>query len=144
MGFPGDSDCKESACSAGDLGSIPGLGRSPEGGHGNPLHCSGLENPHGQRSLAGYSPWDHRESDVTGQSGTAHTAAGYCHPNRNHRAGLATTLGVDRLGQNLIGHGYHFFLCFYFSQLFFLFSHSFGIMEHFSYFLFSFIDIFLT
>ena len=52
LGFSGDSDGKESACSAGDLGSIPGLGRSPGGGHGNPLHYSCLENPHGQRSLA--------------------------------------------------------------------------------------------
>ena len=51
MGFPGDSDCKESACSVGDLGSIPGLGRSPGGGHGNPLQYSCLEKPHGQRSL---------------------------------------------------------------------------------------------
>ena len=38
-----------------DTGLIPGLGRSPGGGHGNPLQCSCLENPHGQRSLAGYS-----------------------------------------------------------------------------------------
>ena len=45
---------KESACNVGGLGSIPGLGRSG-GGHGNPLQCSCLENPHGQRSLAGYS-----------------------------------------------------------------------------------------
>ena len=37
------------ACNAGDLGSIPGLGRSPEGGHGDPLQYSCLENPHGQR-----------------------------------------------------------------------------------------------
>ena len=54
--------------SAGDIrdsGSIPGLGRSPGGGHGNPLLYSCLENPHGQRSLAGYSPWSHKESDAT-------------------------------------------------------------------------------
>ena len=37
LGFPGGSDGKESACNVGDLGSIPGLGRSPGGGHGNPL-----------------------------------------------------------------------------------------------------------
>ena len=55
-GFPGDSDGKESACNAGDLGSIPRLGRFPGGGHGNPLHYSCLKNPHGQRILAGYSP----------------------------------------------------------------------------------------
>ena len=52
MGFPGGSDCKESTCNAGDLGSIPGLGRSPGGGHGNPLQYSCLENPHGQKNLA--------------------------------------------------------------------------------------------
>ena len=45
MGFPGGSDGKESACNAGDLGSIPGLGRSPRRGHGNPLQYSCLENP---------------------------------------------------------------------------------------------------
>ena len=54
--FPGGSDGKESACNAGDLGLIPGLGRFPGGGHDNPLQYSCLENPHGQRSLAGYSP----------------------------------------------------------------------------------------
>ena len=43
--FPGGSAGKESACHAGDLGSIPGLGRSPGGGHGNPLQYSCLENP---------------------------------------------------------------------------------------------------
>ena len=45
---------------AGDLGLTPGLGRSLGGGHGYPLQCSCLENPHGQRSLAGYSPWSQR------------------------------------------------------------------------------------
>ena len=64
-GFPGGSDGKESACNAGDLGSIPELGRSPGGGHGNPLQYSYLENPYGPRSLAGYSPWCRKESDMT-------------------------------------------------------------------------------
>ena len=59
--FPGGSDGKESTCNAGDLGLIPGLGRSPGGEHGNPLQYSCLENPHGQRSLVGYSPWGHKE-----------------------------------------------------------------------------------
>ena len=63
-GFPGGS-IKESACSKGELGSIPGLGRLPGGGHGNPLQSSCLENPHGQRRLAGYSPWNHKELDTT-------------------------------------------------------------------------------
>ena len=44
-GFPGGSDGEESACSVGDLGSIPGPGRSPGEGNGNPLHYSCLENP---------------------------------------------------------------------------------------------------
>ena len=45
-----------SARDAGDTGSILGSGRSPGGGHGNPLQYSCLENPHGQRGLVGYSP----------------------------------------------------------------------------------------
>ena len=45
LGFPGGSDSKESVCNAGYLGLIPGLGRSPGGGHGNPLQYSCLENP---------------------------------------------------------------------------------------------------
>ena len=44
MDFPGGSDSKESTYNAGDLGSAPGLGRSPGGGHGNPLQYSFLEN----------------------------------------------------------------------------------------------------
>ena len=44
-GPPGDSDGEESACSAGDPGLIPGLGRSPGEGNGNPLQYSCLENP---------------------------------------------------------------------------------------------------
>ena len=54
--FLGGSVSKESACNMEDLGSVPGLERSPGGRHGNPLQYSCLENPHGQRSLAGYSP----------------------------------------------------------------------------------------
>ena len=52
----GRSAGKESACNAGDPGSIPGSGRSPGGGHGNPLQYS---------CLAGYSPWGCKESDAT-------------------------------------------------------------------------------
>ena len=70
MGFPGGSDGKESTCNVGDLGSISGLGRSPGGGQGNLLHYSCLENPHGQRSLAGYNPWSCKESDTTEQLNT--------------------------------------------------------------------------
>ena len=61
-GFPGGSVNEEPDCNAGDVGSVPGLGRSPEGGHGNPLQYSCLENPH---ELVGYSPWDRKELDTT-------------------------------------------------------------------------------
>ena len=48
-----------------DMGSIPGLGRFSGGGSGNLLQYSCLENPNEQRNLMGYSPWGHRESDMT-------------------------------------------------------------------------------
>ena len=51
VGFPGGSDGKESICNVGDLCSIPVLGRSSGGGHGNPLHYSFLENPMNRGSL---------------------------------------------------------------------------------------------
>ena len=54
MDFPGASAGKESACNAGDLGLIPGLGRSPGEGNGYPLQYSGLENS------MDYSPCSHR------------------------------------------------------------------------------------
>ena len=110
MSFPGSSAGKESACNAGDPGSIPGLGRSPGEGIGYPLQYSWaslvaqvvknppamqgtwvpslgwedpregmatyysyscLENRHGQRSRAGYSPWGHKESETTERLSTA-------------------------------------------------------------------------
>ena len=74
MDFPGGSDSKEPACNAGDLGLIPGLGRSPGGGtpgggwQPTPAFLPG--ESHGQRSLEGYSPWGHKESDMTEQLST--------------------------------------------------------------------------
>ena len=65
MGFPGSLESKEYACNVEDLGSIPVLGRSPGGRHGNPPHYSCLENTHEQRILAGYSPWGCQELDTT-------------------------------------------------------------------------------
>ena len=65
LGFPGGSDGKEFAFNVGDLGSILQLGRLPGGGHDNSLWYSCLENPYGQRSLAGYSPRGLKESDTT-------------------------------------------------------------------------------
>ena len=56
---------KESACNVGDLGSIPGLGRSPGEGHDNLPQYSCLYNLQGQRSLRSYSPWGCKDSDMT-------------------------------------------------------------------------------
>ena len=63
MGFSGGSDSKESVCSAEDPGLIPGLGRSPGKRNGYPLVFFPGEF-HGQRSLVGYSPWGHKQSDL--------------------------------------------------------------------------------
>jgi len=71
LGFPGGSDGKESAWNVGDLGSIPGLGRSSGKGHGNPLQYSGLENPHRGAWWATVHGAT-RESDMTEQLSTAH------------------------------------------------------------------------
>ena len=71
VGFPGGSGGKESTGNVGNLGSIPGMEQSPGGRHGNPLQYSCLENPHGQRSLASYSPWGRKELDVTERLSTA-------------------------------------------------------------------------
>ena len=60
MGFSCISDCKESACSVGDLGSTPRLGRSPGGGNGNPLQYSCLENSMNRGTWLGYGPWGHK------------------------------------------------------------------------------------
>ena len=65
LDFPDGSVGKESSCNAGDESSIPGSERSPEGGNGNPLQCSCLENPRRQRNLVGYSPKCCKELDMT-------------------------------------------------------------------------------
>ena len=93
LGFPGGSDGEESACNAGDPCSIPGLGRSPGGGHDNPLQYSCLENPHGQRSLAGYSQWGRKELDSTERVSTGQ------HRDRHHskKTNIDTSLVVQWL-----------------------------------------------
>ena len=73
VGLPRSSAVKEFACNAGDPGSVPGLGRSPGEGHVNPLQYSCPENPHGQRSLAGHSPWGRKDSDTTKYSTAQHS-----------------------------------------------------------------------
>ena len=65
MGFPGSSDSKESTCKVGDLDLIPGSGRSPGGGHGNPLQYSRLENPMDRGAWKAIVHGVHKESDPT-------------------------------------------------------------------------------
>ena len=65
MDFPGGSDGKASVCNVGDLGSIPGSGRSPGEGNGQSTPVLLPGKSHGQRSLVGYSPWGHKELDTT-------------------------------------------------------------------------------
>ena len=72
LDFPGGSDSKVSAYNAGNPGSIPGSGRSPGEGNGNPLQYSCLEHPHRQRSLPGFSSWGCKESDMTERQSTLH------------------------------------------------------------------------
>ena len=72
MGFPGGSDGKESACNVGDPGSVPGLGRSPGGGHGNLLQYSCLKNLMERGAWwTDCSPRGHKESEMTEQPSTA-------------------------------------------------------------------------
>ena len=67
LGFPGGSDGKESACNVGDPGSIPGSGRCPGEGNGNPLQYSFLAWRISWTDEPGriYSPWGHKELDTT-------------------------------------------------------------------------------
>ena len=75
LGFPGGSNGKESTCNPGDLGSIPRLGRSLAGGHGNPLQYSCWRFPRteetGGERRQSYSPWGCKESDTTEWLSTA-------------------------------------------------------------------------
>ena len=72
-----------------DLGSISRSGRSPGRGHGTPLQYFCLENPHGQRSLVGYSPWGHKESDTAEVTSHTHT---HTHTHTQRRLRLAVSL----------------------------------------------------
>ena len=65
MGFPGGLVIKNPPANAGDMGLIPGLGRSPRGGDGDPILVFLPGKYHGQRSLVGYSPRGCKESDMT-------------------------------------------------------------------------------
>ena len=65
LGFPGGSEVKESACNAGDPGSIPGSGRFPQRRQWQPTPVFLPEKTYGRRSLAGYSPRGRKELEVT-------------------------------------------------------------------------------
>ena len=76
-GFPGGTNDKEPSYQCRldirDVGSILGLGRSPGDGNSSPLQYSCLENPHGQKSLAGYGPWGRKKSDTTKATNHTHS-----------------------------------------------------------------------
>ena len=82
MGFPDGLVSTESSYNSGDLGLIPDLGRSPGGGHGNPFQYSCLEKPHEQKSLAGYIPWDCKESCTTERLSTHIYLYSNCMPSK--------------------------------------------------------------
>ena len=98
--FPGGSGSKESACSAGYPGFIPGSGRSPGEGNGYLLQYSCLENSNGQRSLASHSRWGHRESDMTEQLSTAE------HSTHLSSAQLSTCLEAKQWHHYYMLYGY--------------------------------------
>ena len=70
MGFPGGPSGKEPTCNAGDVGLIPGSGRSPGEGNGSLLQYSCLENPMDRGAWWANSPWGLKESDTTEQLST--------------------------------------------------------------------------
>ena len=74
VGFTGSSSNNETACNVRDLSLIRGSGRSPGEGNGNPLQYFCLGKSHGQRSLARYSPWDHKELGMTKWLTHTHTS----------------------------------------------------------------------
>ena len=66
VGFPEGLSGKESTCNSGDVGSVPGSGRSSAEGNGNPLQYSCLENPMDRGAWQDHSSWGHKALDVTG------------------------------------------------------------------------------
>ena len=89
---------KKSTCNAGDLGLIPGLGRSPVGVHGNLFQYSCLENPEGPRSLAGCIPWNPKELDTTEQLSTAQPKGDFIQPGEVIKASLFSFVAFSYLG----------------------------------------------
>ena len=81
QGFPSGPAVKNAPANAGDardVASVPGSGRCPGGGHGNPLQYSCLENPMGRGAWRAYGPWGRKESDTTEWRHTARSDQGLC------------------------------------------------------------------
>ena len=93
-GFAGDSDSEESVCHVGDLGLIPGSGRSPGGREWQPTPVFLPGIFHGQRSLAGYSSWGHKESDMTEQ--LTHTCMHVCTRAHTHTCSKFSILKPEK------------------------------------------------
>ena len=91
-GFPGHSAVESTWVNAGDMSSIPKLGRSPGGGNGNPLQYSCLENSMDKRSLTGYILWGLKESDTT-ESMHIHT---HTHHSPRHSSSPSRSLSSRR------------------------------------------------
>ena len=85
-----DQTVKNPPANMRDLGVTPGSGRSPGGGHGNPLQYCCLEHPHGQRGLAGYSAWGPKESDTTEQLSRAQNSTNKENKNRKYQSASHT------------------------------------------------------
>jgi len=100
--FPGGSDSKESTCNVGDLGSIPGLERCRGVGPDNSLQYSCLENPHRQRSLAGYNPWSCKESDMTEQLSTHTYTHTHTHTHTHTPGTCFLSRRISEVGSNNI------------------------------------------
>ena len=99
VGFPCSSVGKETVCSAGDLGSIPGSGRFPGGGHGNPIQYSCLENPMNRGAWQAYSPWGAQDLDMTEQLNHHHHP--HKLPHRRLSPGILSCLDHVRSGPSL-------------------------------------------
>ena len=98
--FPGGSDGKASSYNAEDPGLIPGLGRSPGEGNGNPLKHSCLENPMDRGAWWSYSPWGHKESDMTNSFTFLYTQGtnteGYCGTGRQDLAIISNQEAISK------------------------------------------------
>ena len=113
MGFPGDSDGEEfftiagkETCNLGDTDSIPELERFPGGRYDNPLQCSCLENPHGQRSLVGYNPRGHKDSDTTERLSAAQHTTRYRGREERGKKKPLRTLCVKQFGEHFKNYYY--------------------------------------